>query len=1069
MTVTNTAGTSTETTFTGQVVSNNGQPSAEMTHAVIVRSLPYSIGITPDQAPTAAFTTSVNGLTVSFDGSGSFSPIGSIATYLWNFGDSSGPVTTENATTTHTYAREGVFSVSLTVTNTAGTSTETTFTGQVVSNNGQPSAETTHAVIVRSLPYSIGITPDQAPTAAFTTSINGLTVSFDGSGSSSPIGSIATYLWDFGDSSGPVTTENATTSHTYAREGVFDVSLTVTNTAGTSTETTFTGQVVSNNGQPSAEMTHAVIVRSLPYSIGITPDQAPTAAFTTSVNGLTVSFDGSGSFSPIGSIATYLWNFGDSSGPVTTENATTTHTYAREGVFSVSLTVTNTAGTSTETTFTGQVVSNNGQPSAETTHAVIVRSLPYSIGITPDQAPTAAFTTSVNGLTVSFDGSGSSSPIGSIATYLWDFGDSSGPVTTENATTSHTYAREGVFDVSLTVTNTAGTSTETTFTGQVVSNNGQPSAETTHPVIVRSLPYSIGITPDQAPTAVFTTSVNGLTVSFDGSGSFSPIGSIATYLWNFGDSSGPVTTENATTSHTYAREGVFSVSLTVTNTAGTSTETTFTGQVVSNNGQPSAETTHPVIVRSLPYSIGITPDQAPTAVFTTSVNGLTVSFDGSGSFSPIGSIATYLWDFGDSSGPVTTENATTSHTYAREGVFSVSLTVTNTAGTSTETTFTGQVVSNNGQPSAETTHAVIVRSLPYSIGITPDQAPTAAFTTSVNGLTVSFDGSGSSSPIGSIATYLWDFGDSSGPVTTENATTSHTYAREGVFDVSLTVTNTAGTSTETTFTGQVVSNNGQPSAETTHPVIVRSLPYSIGITPDQAPTAVFTTSVNGLTVSFDGSGSFSPIGSIATYLWDFGDSSGPVTTENATTSHTYAREGVFSVSLTVTNTAGTSTETTFTGQVVSNNGQPSAETTHAVIVRSLPYSIGITPDQAPTAAFTSSVNGLTVSFDGSGSFSPIGTIATYLWDFGDSSGPVTTENATTTHTYAREGVFSVSLTVTNTAGTSTRRPSLAKSSATTDNPQLKRPMRSSSAPCPTALASLRTRRQQLPSPHPSTA
>ena len=168
---------------------------------------------------------------------------------------------------------------------------------------------------------------------------------------------------------------------------------------------------------------------------------------------------------------------------------------------------------------------------------------------------------------------------------------------------------------------------------------------------------------------------------------------------------------------------MFSVSLTVTNTAGTSTITTFTGQVVSNNGQPSAETTHPVIVRSLPYSIGITPDQAPTAAFTTSVNGLTVSFDGSGSFSPIGTIATYLWDFGDSSGPVTTENASTSHTYAREGVFSVSLTVTNTAGTSTETTFTGQVVSNNGQPSAETTHAVIVRSLPYSIGITPDQRP----------------------------------------------------------------------------------------------------------------------------------------------------------------------------------------------------------------------------------------------------------------------------------------------------------------------------------------------------------
>ena len=375
--------------------------------------------------------------------------------------------------------------------------------------------------------------------------------------------------------------------------------------------------------------------------------------------------------------------------------------------------------------------------------------LPYGIGITPDQAPTAAFTTSVNGLTVSFNGSGSSSPIGTIATYLWDFGDSSGPVTTENSTTSHTYAREGVFAVSLTVTNTAGTSTETTFTGQVVSNNGQPSAETTHAVIVRSLTLRHRHHPGPSANGRLhlirqrlDRLVRWIRFLFSHRNHRNiPVG--------FRGGSEPVTTENATISHTYARGGVFSVSLTVTNTAGTSTETIFTGQVVSNNGQPSAETTHAVIVRSLPYSIGITPDQAPTAAFTSSVNGLTVSFDGSGSSSPIGTIATYLWDFGDSSGPVTTENSTTSHTYAREGVFEVSLTVTNTAGTSTKTTFTGQVVSNNGQPSAETTHAVIVRSLPYGIGITPDQAPTAAFTSSVNGLTVSFDGSGSSSPIGS--------------------------------------------------------------------------------------------------------------------------------------------------------------------------------------------------------------------------------------------------------------------------------------------------------------------------------
>ena len=109
----------------------------------------------------------------------------------------------------------------------------------------------------------------------------------------------------------------------------------------------------------------------------------------------------------------------------------------------------------------------------------------------------------------------------------------------------------------------------------------------------------IAITPDQAPISVFTASVSGMTVSCDGSGSSSPVGNIKEYQWNFGDGTPVVTTTSPTASHTYRGGGDYTISLTVVNDAGTSTEVTFTGQTISNRGLPRARSTQTATIASI--------------------------------------------------------------------------------------------------------------------------------------------------------------------------------------------------------------------------------------------------------------------------------------------------------------------------------------------------------------------------------------------------------------------------------------------------------------------------------------
>lgn len=154
--------------------------------------------------------------------------------------------------------------------------------------------------------------------------------------------------------------------------------------------------------------------------------------------------------------------------------------------------------------------------------------------------------------------------------------------------------------------------------------------------------------------------------------------------------------------------------------------------------------------------------------------------------------------------------------------------------------------------------------------------PTAAFAANctTQNTTCTFDGSASSDPDGTIASWAWEFGDGA---TGSGKTTSHTYPRSGTFSVRLTVTD----------------NDGKTA--------VASKTVQVG--PNQAPSAAFTNQCFGFVhlCSFDGRGSADPDGSISAWAWDFGDGA---TGSGDQVAHNYGRAGTFSVTLTVTDDRG---------------------------------------------------------------------------------------------------------------------------------------------------------------------
>ena len=211
-------------------------------------------------------------------------------------------------------------------------------------------------------------------------------------------------------------------------------------------------------------------------------------------------------------------------------------------------------------------------------------------------------------------------------------------------------------------------------------------------------------TQPQVPVAGFSaTPVSGtapLAVQFTDASSHSP----TTWSWSFGDG-GTSTSQNP--SYTYTTPGVYSVSLTASNSAGSSAMDTQTGYITV-----SSAADHPV-----------------TDLFRlTDIRGRTLEVTFTDELT--GSPASWSWSFGDG-GTSTLENPT--NTYENNGTYSVTLTETNSLGTNA-TTRTGYIV----------------------VGAAPVASYTESSTSGMAPFNVQFTDTSTNAP----TSWTWDFGES---------------------------------------------------------------------------------------------------------------------------------------------------------------------------------------------------------------------------------------------------------------------------------------------------------------------
>src|SRR6185503_17808334 len=488
-------------------------------------------------------------------------------------------------TPSHAYAAIGTYDVTISVTD----------------KDGDTGTGTLHVTIANRAPIATAGGPYNG--------VEGSSVALDGSGSSDPDGDALIYAWDFGDGASAT---GAKASHTYADNGTYTATLTVTDSQG--------AQTAAN-----VQVTIANVAPSVGPINGVPGD--PIAVGTL----LTLN----ASFADPGADANWQYrvNWGDGT-PIsigfvssTSVSISSSHTYAAIDTYMVTV----------------SVADKDGARGTSTLNVTILNRAPIANAGGPNSG--------VEGSSIAFDGSASSDPDGDALSYAWSFGDGASAT---GATASHKYADNGTYTATLTVTDSHGAQTAANV--QVAVANVTPSVGPIN-----------GIPNDPIPVGALVTL----------SASFADPRADANwqYLVNWGDgttiSSGFISSSGVpiSSSHTYAAMGTFVVTVSVTDKDGA--RGTRTVNVTTLNRAPVANA-------GGPYS---------------GVEGSSVAFDGSASSDSDGDALSYAWDFGDGASAT---GAKASHTYVDNGTYTAKLKVTDSRGA--QTTATTQVTIANAAP-----------------------------------------------------------------------------------------------------------------------------------------------------------------------------------------------------------------------------------------------------------------------------------------------------------------------------------------------------------------------------------
>ncbi len=473
---------------------------------------------------------------------------GNVTNWAWEFGD--GGVNSDQ-NPEYTYKTAGIFTVKLTASgpNATDSETKTNYVNAIAS--GGATAE-----------FS----------ADPTTGFSPLTVKFR----DLSVGQITSWAWTFGD--GGISSEQNPVN-TYKTSGFFTVGLTVSGSGQSDTEIKTNLIAILEQGAPKAS-----------FSASPTAGRVP----------LTVQFSDVSQ----GDITSWSWEFGD--GGVSKEQ-NPTHVFRLEGFYTVNLTVGGSKGADKESKTNLIIAEGLGVPIAEFSATPTAGDEPLEVKFTDLSQP--------NGL---------------IESWTWDFGDGA---TSSEQNPTHKYLKGGFYTVKLTVSNSGGADSETKNNLINVIKKEPPTAE-----------FSATPQAGEVPTEVTFTDLS------------EPRGDIDSWVWDFGDGG---TSSEQNPKHTYNTEGVFSISLTVSNENGIGVETKTNLITIKNPPAPQAN-----------FAAAPTSGRAP----------LEVSFQDLSS--PTGKIKSWLWDFGDGG---SSDEQNPKHTYQKRGKFTVSLTVSNSGGFSTET------------------------------------------------------------------------------------------------------------------------------------------------------------------------------------------------------------------------------------------------------------------------------------------------------------------------------------------------------------------------------------------------